>query len=233
MKSSIFVVFSLVVPPFMKNNEFIYEKIISLNSMNLKILVLAIFVYSIKPKNLHLLLENLCGERKKKCQSLKTGIDKKCNELKNILNYALKKNVYFLKEYVQLAFQEYVVFYEVNKRDDITLEILLRTLNKGSLKNSNMTECEMGLRGLIKKCFYLETTYSYLLTLAKTKCSSLNEEIRKILNTITNEKYLSLLEQYYFFNLNCADNNKPDCDRVVKKCKKRSVFYASLGHFLT
>ncbi|KTW25464.1 uncharacterized protein T551_03743, partial [Pneumocystis jirovecii RU7] len=206
--------------------------------------------------HVHKKLKDLCVKEKQeeKCQKLTNEITKICNDLPTKIQAAyqnpLSSNCIEYEQ--QCLFLERACSNDITencnklrnvcyqkKRDDVALEILLRALKEGNLKEQNKCKEDIAKKcpelskesdELMLKCLSVDETCTNLIKLIETRCKSLKTDITTAFKSQDKlkEKCPLLLEQCHFYKTNCG-TDKPDCDKLINSCKKKEVTYIAPG----
>ncbi|KAG5437444.1 hypothetical protein PCANB_000876, partial [Pneumocystis canis] len=119
----------------------------------------------------------------------------------------------------------------IKKHNEVADEILIRTLVdvlKGSiyqgpciafLEEKCLKLAKMS-KELAEKCINAEETCNSLIKIVEKKCETLKTEIKVALENKNNE-ISHLLEQCHFYQLNCREQNKPDCKKLREESEKK------------
>ncbi|KTW25559.1 uncharacterized protein T551_03682, partial [Pneumocystis jirovecii RU7] len=214
---------------------------------------------NINKEKIHKKLNDFCERNKaqEKCQKLKSKIENKRNTFKSKLEKVVQKEVSNLESSDCVNEQECLFLEEAfpndlkdncntlrnkcyqKKRDKVAEETLLRAL-KGNLQDKNKCRKEienvcrtLGQENneLMQRCLNLESTCLSLVQAAEEKCNSLKTEIKNVLEPSGDleKRGHSLLEKCYFYGKNCKDSNKPECEKLINKTKKKKIIYKGPG----
>ncbi|KTW25516.1 uncharacterized protein T551_03710, partial [Pneumocystis jirovecii RU7] len=206
---------------------------------------------SLTSEKVHKKLKNFCndGKEEKKCEELKTNIEKKCNTFKDKLKTAAVKETSALKDEDCKENEQECLFLEgacskelkddcntlrnkcyQKKRDKVAEDALLRAVRGGLTSEATCQgrlkevciELSQKSDELTKLCLYQEMSCKTFVSKKQEKCNSLEQEVKEALkkNSELRGKCLPLLEQCYFHRGNCEGDKSKCSEPTNQDCKE-------------